>query len=59
MMVDEAGLTGLPVPQLVSRAGVPWHEREAFVARITRAAWSSRSEASCSRHLTSRQLRKR
>ena len=37
MMVDEAGLTGLPVSQLVSRAGVPWHEREAFVTRITRA----------------------
>ncbi len=35
-MIGEAGLTGLPVDRLTSRAGVPWDERQALVDRLTR-----------------------
>jgi selenocysteine-specific elongation factor len=34
-MIDEAGLTGLPSSQIVARAGVAWHERQAFIDRLT------------------------
>ena len=37
LMADEAGLAGLPVSQLSRRAGVPWHERPAFVTRMTQS----------------------
>ena len=34
VMVDEAGLAGLPVAHLTSRAGVAWDERQAIVSRL-------------------------
>jgi len=33
-MIEEAGLSGLPVAQLVSRAGVPWTDRDRVVAEL-------------------------
>jgi selenocysteine-specific elongation factor len=37
VMVDETGLAGLPVSQIVGRAGVPWHQRQAFINRLTQS----------------------
>ena len=34
VMVDEAGLAGLPVAHFTSRAGVAWDERQAIVSRL-------------------------
>jgi selenocysteine-specific elongation factor len=34
-MVDEAGLSGLPVTHLIGRAGLSWDERPAFVRQLT------------------------
>ncbi len=33
-MIDEAGVAGLPVAQLTSRAGVAWDERQAIVSQL-------------------------
>ena len=33
-MIEEAGLSGLPVAQLVGRAGVPWIDRDRVVAEL-------------------------
>ena len=33
-LIDEAGLSGLPVAQLVGRAGVPWSDRDRVVAEL-------------------------
>jgi len=33
-MIEEAGLSGLPVAQLVGRAGVPWSDRDRVVAEL-------------------------
>jgi selenocysteine-specific elongation factor len=33
-MIEEAGLSGLPVVQLVGRAGVPWSDRDQVVAEL-------------------------
>jgi selenocysteine-specific elongation factor len=33
-MVDETGLAGLPIAQLVGRAGVPWDARDGLVDRL-------------------------
>jgi selenocysteine-specific elongation factor len=35
VVIDEAGLNGLPVIQLTGRAGVAWNERQAWVDRLT------------------------
>jgi len=35
VMIDEAGLSGLPVSQLTGRAGVAWDERQALVDGLT------------------------
>jgi selenocysteine-specific elongation factor len=34
VMIDEAGLAGLPVAHLTSRAGVAWDERQAIISRL-------------------------
>ncbi len=36
MMVEEAGLRGVPVPRLAGRAGVAWEERAALIAALER-----------------------
>jgi selenocysteine-specific elongation factor len=41
-MVEEAGLAGLPVEQLASRAGVPWDSCEALGARLVQNARAAR-----------------
>ena len=41
-MVEEAGLAGLPVDQLVSRAGVPWDGSEALGARLVQNGRAAR-----------------
>jgi selenocysteine-specific elongation factor len=35
VMIDEAGLSGLPIGHLGSRAGVPWKEQHALIGRLT------------------------
>jgi selenocysteine-specific elongation factor len=37
VMIDEAGLSGLPLTQLSSRAGVAWDERQALADHLTDA----------------------
>jgi selenocysteine-specific elongation factor len=39
--VEEAGLCGLAVPQLIGRLGVPWHQRQAIVDRLREAGLAS------------------
>jgi selenocysteine-specific elongation factor len=43
-MVGEAGLSGLPLPQLVGRAGVAWDSVEALVGRLERQGMATRIE---------------
>jgi len=35
-MIDEAGLSGLPVAQLTGRAGIAWDDRQGLIDRLTR-----------------------
>jgi selenocysteine-specific elongation factor len=39
--IDEAGLCGLALPQLIGRLGVPWHQRQTIVDRIRDAGLAS------------------
>jgi len=39
--IEETGLGGLPLPQLTSRLGVPWDQRQSIVDRLSRAGLAS------------------
>ena len=39
--IDEAGVCGLTLPQLIGRLGVPWHQRQTIVDRLIDAGLAS------------------